>query len=133
MDDLTTYYELQNLEEIIETVRYHMAQFCVNGHMVLMPSGSIAITNFTDKKFVDDKVVGRGLYLTGSLFNHSCDPNMIRKLVYIYYQINVLHYVFCSWYGNNRMMVLVDRCAVKSGDELCISYGTVLITHILHY
>ena len=32
MDDLTTYYELQNLEEIIETVRYHLAQFCANGH-----------------------------------------------------------------------------------------------------
>ena len=27
-------------------------------------------------------------------------------------------------------MVLVDRCVVKSGDELCITYGTVLITHI---
>ena len=78
----------------------------------------------------DNKIVGRGLYLTGSLFNHSCDPNMIRKLVYIYYRIYVLHYVFCSWYGNNRMMVLVDRCVVKSGDELCITYGTVLITHI---
>ena len=98
MDDLTTYYELQNLEEIIETVRYHLAQFCANGHSfsfqntVLMPSGSIAITNFTnfiDKDKFIDKIVGRGLYLTGSLFNHSCDPNMIRQLVYIYYQIYV--------------------------------------------
>ena len=33
-------------------------------------------------------------------------------------------HVFCSWYGNNRMMVLVDCCTVKSGDELCISYGS---------
>ena len=90
MDDLTTYYELQNLQEIIETVRYHLAQFCANGHsfsfqnMVVMPSGSITMNNFTEDKFIDNKIVGRGLYLTGSLFNHSCDPNMIRKLVYIY-------------------------------------------------
>ena len=28
------------------------------------------------------------------------------------------------------MMVLINCSAVKSGDELCITYGTVLITHI---
>ena len=86
VDDLTTYYELQNLEEIIETVRYHLAQFCVNGHsihfqnMVVMPSGSVTLKNFTEDKF--NKTVGRGLFLSGSLFSHSCDPNVIRKLVY---------------------------------------------------
>ena len=53
-----------------------------------MPSGSFTLKN---NKPIDDKIIGHGLYLTGSLFNHSCDPNVIRKLVYNYYQINLLH------------------------------------------
>jgi len=50
------------------------------------------------------KPLGGGLYPTASLFNHSCDPNIMR-------------------YNRGHLMVSVTCRKIKKGDEICDCYG----------
>ncbi|XP_019854155.1 PREDICTED: uncharacterized protein LOC109583310 [Amphimedon queenslandica] len=54
---------------------------------------------------VDETKLGCALYLTASLFNHSCDHNMLRKFI------------------GNRIQVLAYTDSLTKEDELCLSYG----------
>lgn len=60
----------------------------------------------TDEQ-VDKEFLGFGVYPSASFFNHSCQPNMIKKRIN-----NELHFI--------------TKLQVQKGDELCIDYGNYL-------
>lgn len=64
----------------------------------------IESTNCRANKFPTKMKVGSGLFLLGSLFNHSCAPNIERILV-------------------DNKFVFFARRPIRKGEQLFISYG----------
>ena len=69
---------------------------------------SLSFNTFTIED-MELKATGLGLYLEGSAFNHSCDPNAYKTFV------------------NEKLFIRSNRY-ISKGDEICISYiGWLLI------
>ena len=69
---------------------------------------SLSFNTFTIED-MELKATGLGLYLQGSAFNHSCDPNAYQTFV-------------------NEKLYIRSNQSISKGDEICISYiGWLLI------
>lgn len=86
-DQLTSYFKIASLssstlmDSLKELLLLHVLQLQAN---TIMVSADTIPSNYqqgggTEMATVDTQNYGSALYLTASLFNHSCDHNMFRK------------------------------------------------------
>ena len=77
------YYELDSsfLPCITNLLIYHMCQARINSCTVIVHGMAETHVDVTNELVPTMSVqwLGLGVYLTGSLFNHSCDPNVILR------------------------------------------------------
>ena len=78
MESFLKYYDFDQsaLDPFSELIKYHMLQFRVNAYAVESVTTIKGAGGEQVQELVEHQL-GRALYLTGSLFNHSCDPNIV--------------------------------------------------------
>ena len=98
-NDLLSYYELDSLSlsALTDLFKYHLHQVNINGCIVrvhVMTETRVQVTNELISTTKIQKL-GKAVYLTASLFNHSCDPNLTLRFVY-YTCITLLYAPICN-------------------------------------
>lgn len=99
------YYELDNssLPYLTDLFEYHMCQARINSYAVkenTLFKHQDKLTKKTAPTLLSE-ILGTAIYLTASLFNHSCNPNVIVRFVNqflmslrnlsIYENANIIH------------------------------------------
>ena len=84
MESLLPYYELDSsfVDSLTELFKYHLCQVCANylsGEMNIVTDAKVEETE--QIRTISSVKLGYGVYLTASLLNHSCSPNVTLKFV----------------------------------------------------
>ena len=119
LKDILSYYEAKDhlLKSLIALTQYHLCQMRHN-------SCTIRVNTISDSnieiKGINTQTLGVAVYLTVSLFNHSCYPNtLLRSVQYVIYTCIVLCVRFCG----NVVSLVVCCATISNAEELTHSYG----------
>ena len=79
-DPLLVHSGLPSREDLWSVLYHHLLQMRCNTHTVMAMDRQGTSDDLTDE--IAEQRIGEAVYLTASLFNHSCDPNVFFRQVW---------------------------------------------------